>query len=159
MIGTAVAQTQTASMWTASVTPTIVPDVSKILGMLNTSFPADDLQTTLDVRYIAVNAWFQSSSDNLSTAFCVEIRCECAVNSHCCTPERLFVITMNAMRDHAKEIIPQMPYNIKRVDVVCNTCEGSTDVMQASWSDVKAYLLEEIEGSIFGYRVTPVSTP
>jgi hypothetical protein len=159
VIGTAVAQTQTASMWTASITPTIVPDISEILALLNASFPGDELQTTLDVKYIAVNAWFQYLPDNVSTAFCLEIHCECTFNSHCCTPERMFVIAINAMKEHADEIIPQMPRNMARVDIVCYDCEGPTDTMQASWTDVRAYLLEEIKGSILGYRVTAVSTP
>jgi hypothetical protein len=63
------------------------------------------------------------------------------------------------MKDHAKDIIAQVPNDTVRIDVVCYNCSGSTGTMQALWPDVKAYLLEEMKGSIFGYRVTPVSTP
>jgi hypothetical protein len=159
VIGTAVAQTQTATMWTASVTPTINPDVSKIMSLLNGVFQEDTLEMTLDARYFADNVLFQNKLDNSSGIFYLYIRCVCAINSHCCTPERIFVVTMHAMKKRHGDIIAQVPDHTLWVDVTCYNNTGSIGVMRASWSDVKAFLLDEIDGSILGWHVTPNPPP
>jgi hypothetical protein len=155
---TAVVHTLTATMWTPTIIPTVNPDVPEILQWLNKDFLADDLALMLDARYDAFNAWFLYLPDNTRT-FYLEIHCTCAFNSHCCIPERTFVITMHAMKNHADEIIAQVPDDTVRVDVACHNSSGSMGVISAPWADVKAYLLEEINGYLLGMRVTPVPPP
>lgn len=158
-IGTAVAQTQTASMWTPTLTPTLSPDMNKIKQLINEGFQTDDLEMTLDARYKVNDAWFPYLSNSSSQIFHLDIHCECAINSHCCTPERTFVVTINAMKNHAEDIIAQVPENIIRVDVVCHNSSGAMGSMGAAWSDVKRFLLEEIDGNALGWSVTPNPSP
>lgn len=159
MIGTAVAHTQTATMWTPTLTPTLSPDMTRIKQLINEGFRTDELEMTLDARYTVNDAWFPYLSNSSSRIFHLDIHCECAINSHCCTPERTFVVTMNAMKNHAEDIIAQVPENIVRVDVTCHNSSGTIGAMGASWTEVKRYLLEEISGNELGWSVTPNPAP
>jgi hypothetical protein len=157
---TAMVATQTATMWTPTITPTFSPDLSKIKDLLNESFEVDKLEMTLDARYRAFDVWFPYMSDNSSRVFRLDIRCVCAINSHCCTPERMFVVTMHAMKIHAAEVIKQVPDNfITRVDVACHNNTEPLGVMGAPWSEVKAYILGNGDGSILAWSVTPNPAP
>lgn len=157
-IGTAVAQTQTATMWTPTITSTINPDVSKIVQLINDGFQEDTLEFALDARYVASNALFMYAQDN-SRILYLEIDCSCAINSHCCVPERTFVVTIHAMKKQFEGIIEQVPDYTVRVVVECRNSHGAIGVLSAPWADVKAYLRDEIDGLDFGLRVTPVPTP
>jgi hypothetical protein len=146
-------------MWTPTITPTFNPDLSKIKELINAGFEADKLEMTLDARYTVFDIWFPYVSDNSTRVFHLDVRCVCAINSHCCTPERTFVVTVKAMKIHADDIIAQVPEYITRVDVACYNDAGLNGVMGAAWSEVRAYLLENIDGSSLGWRVTPDPTP
>ena len=160
LYSTAVIHTLTATMWTPTITPTFSPDLSKLKDLLNESFEADELGMTLDARYTAFDVWFPYLSDNSSRAFRLYIRCVCAVNSHCCTPEHMFVITMYAMKTHAVEVMKQVPDNfVTRVEVACHNHTGSLGVLGAPWSTVKAYIEGTDDGSLLAWSVTPNPPP
>lgn len=151
-IGTKVAQTQTATMWTPTITSTPDPNEPKIVEWLNEELAAaDPLERTLDANYLARNASFVPASSSSSTIFRVDIRCECAINTQCCIPERMFVVTMGAMKRRAEKIIEQVPSNVSEVRVVCYDHGIQIAVMAAWWVDVKGYLLDPSIGT--GYQL------
>ena len=159
--GTAVAQTQTATMWTPTITHTPDPNESKIVEWLNEGLSAaDPLEKTLDANYQIQDVWFPIASSNSSyTVFQVDMRCQCAINTQCCIPERMFVVTMYAMKNRADKIIEQVPGNISEVKVVCINNGSRIAVMAASWIDVRGYLVDQINGYQLGSRVYRSSIP
>ena len=158
--GTAVGQTQTAAVWTPTITSTPDPNESKIVEWLNDGLSAaDPLEKTLDANYRAGDVSFPWISSGLSTAFRVEIRCECAVNTQCCIPERMFVVTMAAMKNRADKIIEQVPGTVSEVRVVCYDHGTQIGVMFAWWADVKGYLLDQINDYQLGSRVSRSNIP
>ena len=159
-VGTAVGQTQTAAMWTPTITFTPDPDEPKIVEWLNEALAeADPLEKTLDASYRAVDVSFPFIAGGPSTVFRVDIRCECAVNTQCCIPERMFVLSMQAMKKRADKIIEQVPGSVSDVRVVCFDHGTQIGVMFAWWTDVKAYLLDQINGYQLGARVYRSSLP
>jgi len=158
--GTAVGQTQTATMWTPTITPTPDPNESKIVEWLNDGLASTDaLEKTLDANYQAVDVSFPPVLDSSPVIFRVNIRCECAMNTPCCFPERMFVVTMAAMKSRADKIIGQVPGSISQVNVVCFDHANQIGVIYAGWSDVKGYLLDEINGYQLGSRVSRGALP
>lgn len=158
--GTAVAQTQTATMWTPTITHTPDPNESKIVEWLNEGLSgADPLEKILDASYQIQDVWFPITSSNSYTIFQVDIRCQCATNTQCCVPERMFVVTMYAMKNRADKIIEQVPGNINEIKVVCINNGSRIAVMAASWTDVKGYLLDQINGYQLGSRVYRSTIP
>ena len=151
---TAVGQTQTATMWTPTITFTPDPSENKIVEWLNAELSGTDpLEQTLDAKYQAVDASFPIMPDGASTIFRVDIRCECATYSQCCIPERMFVVIMAAMKKRNDKIMEQIPGSVMQMKVVCYDHTTQVGVMAAWWSDVKGYLLDQINGYQFGSRV------
>lgn len=159
-IGTAVGQTQTATMWTPTITPIPNPSTSKIVEWLNESFSARDaLEQSLDAKYEARDAFFPGAPISPPTVFRVDIRCDCAFGTQCCVPERIFVLTMLAMKDRADKILEQVPNSVTEVKVACFNHDIQAAVLAASWPDVRAYLLGQINGTQLGSRVYRSSIP
>jgi hypothetical protein len=159
-IGTAVGETQTATVWTVTVSPTVDPSEASIIEWLNEEFSsADSLERTLDAQYQAVDIFFPTSPNGSTLLFRVDVHCECARVTPCCTPERIFVVTMWAMKKRQEKILPQMPGNLTEVRVVCFHSWNYIGVMSAWWSDAKGYMLGEISGFQLGARVFTSSVP
>ena len=157
--GTMVAQTQTASVWTPTITPTIDPNEPQILEWLNAGLPADQLETTLVVKYLAVDVSFPPETGSSSLIFRIDLRCQCATYDQCCSPERMFVVTMWAMKSQKDKIIGQVPGSTSLVKVVCYNHVSQIGVVAASWPDVKGYLLDQISGYQLGSHTFRSSLP
>jgi hypothetical protein len=160
VVGTAVGSTQTAAIWTPTITSTPDPNESKIVEWLNEELEsADSLEQILDASYQVQDVLFPPASSGSSIIFRVDIRCQCAVNTQCCVPERIFVNTLSAMKNRADKIVEQVPANVSELKVVCFNNGMNIAVMGALWQDVKGYLLKEINGYQFGSRVYRSTVP
>ena len=159
-VGTAVGQTQTATMWTPTITSTPDPNESKIVEWLNAELStADPLEQTLDAKYQVVDVSFPIAPGSSSTVFRVDVRCECATYTQCCIPERTFVVTIGAMKKRAEKIMEQVPGGVSEMKVVCYDHLALVGVMSAWWSDIKGYLLDQINGYMLGSRVFRSAIP
>lgn len=157
--GTAVAHTQTATMWTPLPTATPDPDEAKIVEWMNEGLlAADPLERTIDAQYQVMDASFPYGPTS-AMIFRVDMRCECPSNAQCCVPERMFVIAMRAIRRHKDDIIGQVPGNATEVHLVCYNHKTPIGVMVARWADVKSYLQENINGFQLGSRVYKTGVP
>lgn len=153
-VGTHVAHTQTATMWTPTLTPIPNPSTSKIVEWLNESFAArDGLEQSLDAKYQARDAFFPGAPTTPPTVFRMDIRCDCSSGTQCCVPERMFVLTMLALKSRADKILEQVPDSVNEVKVVCFNHDIQGEVLAASWPNVRAYLLDQINGTQLGSRV------
>lgn len=160
VIGTAVGETQTATMWTPTITLTPDPNESKLVEWLNAELSGvDALEQILDASYQVQDVLFPPASSGSSIVFRVDIRCQCAVNTQCCVPERVFVMALSAMKNRADKIVAQVPPNVSELKVVCFDNGQYIAVEAALWQDVKSYLLKEINGYQFGSRVYRSTIP
>jgi len=155
-MGTAVALTQTATVWTPTPTNTPDPDEKKIIEWLNESLmAADPLEQTFDVKFRTVDAIFLPGFENKPMVFRINVYCECANNiSLYCTPERAFVVTMWAMKKHNEKISKQVPPTVLDVQVVCFDHNTQVGMVVASWQDVTSYIFDQISGDQLGSRAT-----
>jgi hypothetical protein len=158
-MGTAVAETQTAMVWTPTISPTPDPNESKIVEWLNAELlNADPLEQTLDAKYQVLDASFPMGN-GFSPVFRIDLRCECATNMRCCLPERMFVVTITAMKRRAEKVMEQVPGNTLELQVVCYDHGTYLGVMGAWWVDVKGYLGDQINGFQLGSRVIRHTQP
>lgn len=160
-MGTAVAQTQTAVVWTPTPASTHVPSDGKLVNWLNDELvgAADPLGVTLDATYRVQDIRFPPVYGTAYLMLRVDMRCECSRNMQCCTPERMFVLVMEAMMKHATNILPEVPNDVTEFKVVCYDRETQVGVMFALWSDVKGYLNGEVSGYQLGARVQRTTSP
>lgn len=158
-VGTAVGETQTASVWTPTISPTPDPNESKIVEWLNAELSqADALEQTVDAKYQVVDVSFPAVN-GAATTIRVDVRCECAMNGQCCVPERTFVVTVGSLKKRADKILEQVPGTVIELKVVCYDHLTQVGAMSAAWADVKGYLLEQINGFQLGSRVYRSSLP
>jgi hypothetical protein len=120
---------------------------------------ADALEQILDASYQVQDVLFPPASSGTSIVFRVDIRCQCAVNTQCCVPERIFVTALSAMKNRADKIVEQVPPNVSELKVVCFYNGQYIAVVAALWQDVRDYLLKQINGYQFGSRVYRSTIP
>lgn len=157
-IGTAVAQTQTAVMWTPTITPIPNPDEQMLVQWLNEVLTAaDPLEQALDASSQVEDIAFPPITDTASLRLVVRVRCTCARDLDCCSLERMFVLTINAMKKKAGKVLDQVPPNVAEVWIVCHNHGTEIGVMNAWWGDVKDYLLDNINANMLSSRVFPIT--
>lgn len=156
---TAIAQTQTAAVWTPTVSATPNPDKSKIVEWLNAELSSPDafeqLEQTIEARYQVVGVSFPLVNGVLGVLR-VDVRCECSTHAQCCNPERMFVVIMRAMKERTERrdrILEQVPASVGWMNVVCYEHVTQFQVVSAPWPQVKSFLLDEITGYELGAQV------
>ena len=147
-------QTLTATVLPPTITPTPDPDESAIVLLLNHGLEqtADPLSQTVDARYQVIDASFPLDINNNASTFLIEVRCEC-VNGLCCTPERTFVMVVNAMQSVADKIARQIPGTVTNMQVACLDHTSSIGMVLVAWNDMAEYLTGKINGFQLGGRV------
>jgi hypothetical protein len=121
--------------------------------------PRRILLKNLFMPIIRLGMYFVQFPQAARHGFQVNIRCDCAFSTQCCVPERMFVLTMLAMKNRADKIVGQIPNSVYEVKVVCFNREIQVDVLAAKWSDVRDYLLEQTNGFQLGSRVYRSTVP
>ena len=154
-------QTLTAAVYTPTPTSTPDPDESAIVILLNRGLAetTDPLSQTIDARYQVVDAIFSLGMDGTPATFRVDVRCDCANATTCCTLERTFVVITAAMKVGAEKIGRQVPNSVTSLQVVCFDHTAQTGMMVASWPDMVAYFTGGINGFQLGARVVKFAGP
>jgi len=149
-VDTQVAQTQTASAWTATPitpSPTPVPNKAKIVNILNDNIRnADKLAELVEAEYYVAKVEFIASGNpNYYTTMRIEVICE-SLLQRTCTPERGFVILMNGFKSvygndkQRDDFSPQVPQTIQTLDVIVELAHaGSIGKFTVGWNNVKAF--------------------
>lgn len=152
-IGTAVAQTQTATMVTPTNTPTAKPKESKIVDWMNEELlKTDALERSLDATYYVGDVSFWASN-GVSIIMRVDVHCECSTNNGCCHPERTLIKAIESMRQQKDKIFNEVPGTVSELHIYCYDHLAQYGIMGASWSDVRNYLDNNINGYQFASRV------
>lgn len=154
-------QTLTAAAYTPTATSTPDPDESVIVMLINHGLveTADPLALTIDARYQALDVSFPAGADGIPNTFRIDVRCECAGASLCCTPERMFVALTAAMRVNAAKIMRQVPPAVISLQAACFDRTTQIGMMIASWDDVAAYFSGAINGFQLGARLVKLAGP
>ncbi len=159
-IGTALIQTQTATMWTVIPTQTFNPNIPTIISWLNNDLATvSPLGRTLDAEYHVINVSFPNMQND--SIFRVDVGCICMNNSKCCNPERTFVVVVEAMKRYPGAFWAQVPGGINEIMVVCSDHQAKMQIgaVTASWQDVQGYLQGYISGYQLGVRTTRTVAP
>jgi hypothetical protein len=143
--------TQTATMWTPTLSPTPNYYIPTMIGWLNIDLSAtsDPLEQTLDAKYLVTDASFSHILNSQSWTFRLDVQCECAANANCCIPERMFVVLANSLRRNQSTILEHVPVGLSDMIVVCHDHETPVGAMYALWPDVQGYL----QGYVSGYQL------
>lgn len=162
-IGTAVAQSQTASMWTPAPTTTPVPNTGKIVQILNgVIVGTDPLAETIEAKFRVIDAQFINSPP-LNTADILSIHVECeSIYNNSCTPEETFVALMHAFVATDKIIVKvseQVPPTVLIMQVVTFNHMTQSGMIMVNWSDVVDYAKGKIDGGQLGARITRLPPP
>jgi hypothetical protein len=154
-------QTLTAAAYTPTATSTPDPDESAIVMLLNRGLAetTDPLSQTIDARYQVVDASFSVDANGSPATFRIDVRCECASATSCCTLERTFVAITAAMKVGVEKIAKQVPDTVTSLQVVCFDHASQTGLMIASWNDMVAYFTGMINGFQLGARVVKLAGP
>lgn len=161
-MGTAVASTQTAVMWTAIPTLTPNPYIPFIITWLNNDLStANPLGSTLDAEYHVTDVSFSKHPGRSTLIFRVDVNCDCKNGVECCIPERTFVVIIEAMKRNRDLTLTQLPGWIDEILVVCSNEKTKSQIgaMSASWQDVQGYLQNQVSGYQLGVRVTHTIAP
>jgi hypothetical protein len=157
--GTAVAHTQTAVMWTPTVTATPDPDEKRIVEWLNGKLnERNPLERTIDAQYHVLDVSFPLGPSS-NPIFRVDMRCECPLNQQCCIPERMFVVLMGAMSGEKDNIYNQVPGSVLEIHLFCYNRQTPIGTMVASWKNTKRYLDGQITGDQLGWQVFKTNIP
>ena len=163
-VGTQVAQTQTASAWTATPitpSPTNVPDKAKIVNILNDNIRNEDkLAELVEAEYYVAKVDFIASGNpNYYTTMRIEVICE-SLLQRTCTAERGFVILMHGFesaygKDKQRDVISsQVPQTIQTLDVIVELAHaGSIGKFTVGWNNVKAFARGNLSPEQFDHEI------
>lgn len=159
-MSTAVVESLTATMWSPTPTTTPDPPENKIVEWLNGELTnTNPLEQTLDARYLVTGVSFPFAQGSSAQIFRVDLRCECASNTNCCVPERMFVVFITALKGAKDKITKQVPSNVGVIKVICYDHTSQINVIGADWAEVRGYLNENVSGYELGAQVYRTTYP
>jgi len=166
-IGTLVARTQTATMWTPiPVTPsaTLVPNEAVILKALKDGLRqrTDPLVETLDAKFSIVDISFDQNGKLPIATMIVQVDCEW-IKEPSCTKERAFVTLANAFAgikdDVRKKMMKQIPKTIDVVQVRAFDHMTQIGIVEVSWECLLQFADGDITGEQLAARVVVFVSP
>lgn len=162
-VGTAVAQTQTATMWTSTpITPsaTPVPNPLVILDALNGALRgADPLGEVMDAKLYVTDVGFDANGNPpLIITLRISVECEWIMHPSCST-ERAFVEVIHALEKEGirKKIVEHMPASVEFIQVVAFDHFNQSGTLIVRWQDVLAYFDGKISPEQLAAYVLPFS--
>jgi hypothetical protein len=162
-VGTAVAETQTAKMWSPTpVTPsaTPVPNPLVILDALNGALRgADPLREVMDAKFYVADVGFDANGNPpLIITLRISVECEWIMHPSC-TTERAFVEVIHVFEKEGvhKKIVEHMPASIEFIQVVAFDHFNQNGTLIVRWQDVLAYIEGKISPEQLAAYVLPFS--
>ena len=158
-MGTAVAFTQTATMWTPTPitpSPTSPPNQAIIVDALNGALRgADPLGEAIDAKFHVADVVFDANGNPpILITLRVHVECEWIIRSSC-TTERAFVVFIHALEKDGvrKKVVEQIPTTIEFVQIDAFDHMARIGSLAIRWQDVLAYTKGEITGDQLAARV------
>ena len=158
-IGTAVALTQTATMWTPTPitpSPTPSPNQAIIVDALNGALRgADPLGEAIDAKFHVADVGFDANGNPpILITLRIHIECEWIIRSSC-TTERAFVVLIHALEREGvrKKVTEQIPTTIEFIQVDAFDHMTRIGSLAIRWQDLLAFTKNEITGDQLAVRV------
>lgn len=158
-VGTNVALTQTATMWTPTPitpSPTPSPNQAVIVDALNSALRgADPLGEAIDAKFHVADVGF-STNGNPPILFTLRVHVECEwIIKSSCTTERAFVVLIHALenKEVRKKVIEQIPTTIEFAQIDAFDHMVQIGSLAIRWEDVLSYTRGEINGDQLAVRV------
>jgi hypothetical protein len=158
-VGTDVAHTQTATMWTVAPTQTFNPNITNMVNWLNADLvsSANSLGSAIDARYSVTDIKVENHSP---LTFRINISCICMNDAECCVPERTFVVILEILKKNSAATLNQVPPDVSQIMVVCsNQRNAQIGAISVSWQSVQAYLNGHLTGYELGAQVIRTRAP
>lgn len=158
-LGTFVAQTQTATMWTPTPitpSPTSVPKEAVIVDALNGAMRgADPLGEAIDAKFQITDVGFDASG-NPPVIITMRVHVECEwILTPSCTAERAFVILMHTFQREGvrKKLVEQIPATLEFLQVIAFDHMSQIGSLTIRWQDAVAFINGDITGDQLAARV------
>jgi hypothetical protein len=160
-VGTQVAETQTASIWTITPSPTPIPIEAEIINVLNEHIKNyDSLAELIEAEYYIARLEFIKSGDGkVITTMRITIVCK-SMTRRTCTPERAFVLLMNAFRvAHGREkqwaiISSKIPETVGTMELQVELAHAeSIGMFIVGWKNVVSYASENLTAEQLDHEI------
>jgi len=158
-VGTLVAETQTASIWTITPSPTPIPLEAEIIDILNEHIKHyDSLAELVEAEYYIARLDFIRGGDVI-TSMRITIVCK-SMTRRTCTPERAFVLLMNAFTvAHGKEkqwavISSRVPGTVVTMELQAELAHAeSIGMFIVGWKNVVSYASGNLTAEQFDHEI------
>lgn len=158
-VGTFVAQTQTATMWTATPvtpSPTPIPNEAVIVTELNGVLRgADPLGEALDAKFYVTDIGFDTNGNPpITNTIRIHVECEWVLKPSC-TAERAFVVLLHAFEKDGvrKKIVEQIPSTIEIMRVRVFDHMVQIGMLEIPWQVLLEFANGDITGDQLAARV------
>lgn len=160
-VGTQVAQTQTASIWTITPSLTPVPLEAEIIKILNQHIKNyDSLAELVEAEYYIARLDFIKGGDGkVITTMRITIVCK-SMTRRTCTPERAFVLLMNAFKvAHGREkqwaiISSKVPETVGTMELHVELAHAeSIGMFVVGWKNVVSYASESFTAEQLDHEI------
>ena len=160
-VGTMVAQTQTAAVWTPAPIITAVPNQVLILDTLNSGMQGvDRLDEAIDAKFnvsdIAFESYHNSPFTNLLQ---IQVECDGVSTKPSCTAERAFVVFVHVFTDKKirSKIIKEIPVTITIIQIKAVNHRLPLGTIEIELADLSAFFDGHITGDQLAARTTPIN--
>lgn len=159
-VQSAVISSLTATMWTPippSQTPTLQPNTSKIVEILNSvMIGTDPLSETMDAKFSVIDAQvLLNESTKEAVSIRISVDCEW-IFSDSCTPESTFVKLMRAISANEKvsgKIAGQIPLTVHTFEMLAYEGMKPSGLIALNWIDIMDFSYGKINGNQLGSRI------
>ena len=160
-VGTQVAQTQTATVWTLTPSLTPVPLEAEIINILNQYIKNyDSLAELIEAEYYIARLDFVKSTDGkVIITMHITIICK-SMTPRTCTPERAFVLLMNAFRAaYEKEkqwaiISSEVPETVVNMEMQLELAHAEPiGMFIVGWKNVVSYASESLTAEQLDHEI------
>ena len=149
----AIGQTATAHSFTPtpSSTPTKVPDSTALRSLLSDTINGK-LVAVLGTKITVVNVSYGPGGAKVFTELYIEMNCESQNNSVCPSPQVVTAV-IDSCKENKKKVKGNVPTTTQLLVITIYDPGHATQVVEADWSDVTAYLDGDIPAEVFSQRL------
>ena len=147
-----IGQTATAYSFTPTpsntpLPPTKVPDPIELRNLLSNTIK-DELIAILGAKITVVNVSYGPGGAQVFTELYIEMNCESQNNSVCPSPQ-VVIAVIDTCKEKKKKVIENVPSTTQVLVITIYDPGHSTQIVEANWADVLAYINNDIPAEVF----------
>ena len=145
--GIAGSATAFAATYTPSPIPTSTPSENEIKNLISNSIK-DKLIASLGVKITVVDVKFGPVGAQKFTDLYIEMNCTSG-NNNICPSSQVVSAVVDSCKEKKKKFLENVPFEIQVLIITISDPGHATQVVEADWSDVLAYINGDIPAEIF----------